>query len=189
MNEIFTKILKLTQGRPSEFISKILINFLLISILITIFFFTYVIQIEKMIIIDQMNNLCKNLSETTSLFGTTLNGIIKENINKFIVSDMEDEDKRVLESNNKIIWNVVKLVSIAFVIITVIISFIYFGINYNTPNKYSMKNILIESLAVLVFIGLTEYVFLTYFGAKYNTLDPNVVKKEIFKSIKKYDSN
>jgi hypothetical protein len=179
-----------------ELISKVLINVLLISVFICIFFFTYGVHIEKLSISNQMKILAKNFMNFFQLSGEPNNKQLYDNINNNLLSKesidkISEGDADALEGNNELIEKVRTYIIIFFCIVVGIIFVIFFFFVKNEDSngdgeKQGLPGILTESLIILIFIGLTEFAFLTFFGAKYISLDVNHLKLELVKSLQKY---
>ena len=152
----------------SELVSKILINVLLISIFIAIFFFTYGSYIEGKIVKDQMKFLSTDIKNVLNLFGENANNVI---IEKIKMPDLSHEDKKAEENNKEIKIKAFKFLSFFSLFIVGIVYMIYI------KNKsYELNKIISENLVILIGVGLTEYVFLTYFAARFISIDPNQLK-------------
>ena len=172
-----------------DLISKVLINVLLISIFISIFYFTYGTYIEKQVIFDQMNILANNFMNTFELTGSTTNKNFYNYINNNLLAEsnikkISSGDDEALSGNKVILKKVISYIVIFFIVIFIIIFLL--TITRKIPN---LKEILIESFIILIFIGLTEFAFIKYFGAKYISINTNSVKSEIVESLKKYSDS
>jgi hypothetical protein len=129
-----------------------------------------------------MNILTKNITDSSKLLGYDANHIISNYIDNVKLPDLSKEDNQIINTNNNIISNVIK---INFVFVIVGISILYFV--YTKSNKsIDLGQIISNNLVILLFIGLTEYIFLTFFGAKFISIDPNQTKLSILKAIKKH---
>jgi hypothetical protein len=170
-----------------ELISKVLINVLLISIFISVFFFTYGTYIERKVILNQMDILANNFMNTFELTGSTTNKSLynyikdkllsKENIDK-----ISSGDAKALSGNKVIIDKVTSYIVIFILVVSSIIFLL--AITGKIPD---LKNILIESFIILIFIGITEYVFIEFFGAKFISIDTNIVKYKVIKCLETYN--
>ena len=154
----------------SQGIVDTIINVVFVATFISIFFFTYGAYIEKKIAREQVELAVDDLTYNIKYFAGNQ---IAPLVNSLSPPNMEEEDKKVAESNSKLIWNVAKLLTLFFVGGMGIA----YGVSryYNTDFVVSIK----RNVIILIFIAITEYIFLTFIGAKYRSLDPNVVKKTI----------
>jgi hypothetical protein len=169
-----------------ELISKVLINVLLISIFICIFFFTYGVHIEKITIKNQMSILANNFMNFFELSGRNSNNNLYNNIKNNLLSKeniekISEGDAEALKGNKKLLEDVMWYILGFILVVSFIISILVFS-----GKLKNLVPILIECLIILVFIGLTEYCFLTYYGAKYISLDMNHLKLGIAESLQEY---
>jgi hypothetical protein len=172
-----------------ELISKVLINVLLLSIFVSIFFFTYGTHIERLSINSQMNILANNVTDTFKITGNKSNIDLNNYINTNLltpdkIKNIQAEDVKALSGNKPIL----KKVIIYIIIFTIIICIIIFTLVKSNKLK-NIKEILIESGIILIFIALTEYSFLTFIGLKFISVDTNNVKLEVIKSLQKYSNS
>lgn len=159
--------------------THILLNILLISTFIVIFFFMYGSYIERSTIINEMAFLSESIYDSVKEYGPVVNNLIADKINSVNMPDLSAEDNMISELNKVTIWNAIKYEAIVFIGMLIIIGVIYY---FSKPEIYLAS---IRSLIILIFIGLTEYIFLTYFGCKYMSLNPNVFKLAIVDNINK----
>ena len=159
-----------------EVITNVVINVGLIAAFISIFFFVYVIHVEKEIVNKQIEII------TTECINSIRPFLNKKLINDILVNlkkpNVSKEDERIKIYNSELTNNAITNISILF-IITMIIGFVlckYYNYNY----YYIFGN----NLLLLVLIGLTEYTFLHIIPTKYITADPNFVKYKMLVNIK-----
>lgn len=176
-------------------ISEPIIQSCIVFIFLTVFFFSYVSSIEKdefenqlNIIVDDIYNEYK--SNIISLFPedkikkdilkTSIYGII-DNIENKIEINNQNENSKIDNANQKIIYNSIYVV-IGYIILCLIIIFIfkYIGININI--KENVK----ESLFILIFIFLIEFLFLNIIAKNYISGNANNVLKKICTNIIQY---
>ena len=155
----------------------ILLNILLISTFIVIFFFTYGDIIERNTIIDQMSFLVDNIYNDVKIYGKNTSTLIKKQINNYSPPDTSSHDNYVESLNKKTIQKAVNAITIFIIILLVIIAIIYY------KNNVKLQPLIIKSIIILIFVGLTEYIFLSHFGSKYISLNPNSVKLFIITNI------
>lgn len=162
-------------------IANTILGLILISSFVVIFFFTYGSKVEGEIVKKQSINIVNDLMDTAD---HVLTPEIKKNIVKDIVApDMTSEDDIVKKSNAILMRKAFSVIGIVFVIgiiLVTIMSFVY---------KFSLKDLIIHNLIILVFIGLTEFVFLTFFAQNYITIDSSYIKLRTLQSVQKYAQN
>ena len=171
--------------------SKVLINVLLISTFICIFFFTYGTFIEKTVITNQMDIIANNFIDTFRLFGNSPNTNLKNTIvNTLLIPDtinkISEEDHDALKNNPDIIKLVTYFI-LGFIGVVIVIIGGFLGTNFLT--FCDLKEILIESSVILLFIALTEYIFLSFFGSKFISIDTNTIKLEIINNLSEYNES
>jgi hypothetical protein len=144
---------------------------------ITIFFFTYVKEIEKQIVINNVNYLINNLIPHTNLLNQDIKKKIIDEIDKIQLPDLANEDKEVKARNKT-------LINKSILIITIICIIVFF-ISYFMCTKYNidLSNVIIRNILLVIGIGMTEFVFLHLAIKRYISADPNVVKHELINKI------
>ena len=155
---------------------------------LTIFFFAYVIKIEKEEFENQMNYVVdqiftKNIEK--SLLGTTdlqkivpiISGVI-DGIEFKAQQDSASGVKSVEEKNKDIRVNAFK--TLGYVLGGLIIcSIVILIIGYCLPIPYQTK----EALWVVFFVALTELTFLQVVAKNYISADPNKIKRVLGQTI------
>jgi len=163
----------------SKLAITVIMNVLLISLFIGIFFFTYGSYIEGKIVNNQMEFLSSDISNIVRLFGENTNNNFKEKIKTFILPDLHEEDKKAKESNNKIMMKALK-VNIFFAIAVIIAIYVI----YITSKKdFSMGVLIKQNLILLLFVALTEFSFITFFVSDFVSIDPNNIKYNFVKNL------
>jgi hypothetical protein len=179
-------------------IFSILFQVVFIFTFLTIFFFVYVVKVEKDDFQNQINLLVDDILDED---------VVKDNLNKIIlpydspfnenfeillygVLDIVKEKsiienrkpiQDVLNKNNKTKKKAIKYLSITLLVL-IALTFIMIIIGYCLPIKYQI----IEALWVVFFVALTELTFLTFIAKKYISADPNKVKRILCSSITKW---
>ncbi len=145
---------------------------------LTIFFFTYVKNIEKEIVVNNVTYITDNLIDNyTILLGKDQKEYIAKLLDNININDMSKEDQNVIDKNKKLFNKTIKILVIGLIII-LIITFII-------CSKYNIKytDVLIKNFVLLIFIGIVEFVFLKYFIKNYLSANINFVKSELVKTI------
>ena len=162
-------------------IIKTIIQVILISTFIGIFFFTYASKVEENIVKKQCAEIIQDLSDDIKIMvpSNTLQQIYTKVIPNIKAPDLSKEDAEVKQKNDVLIKSVTKLI-IAFVGIGVSIVALLIWIF-----KIPVKEILISSGVSVLFVAIVEYSFLTFFAQNYRTIDSNFVKMKILENINK----
>ena len=156
------------------FIANLILFCTFAASFLTIFFFTYVKDIEEEIV---LNNISYLIDETFDSYVVLLTEEqkkrIKEYINTLVLKDMSAEDEKVRNNNDKLKKMTYKIISISIVvsIITTYLICLY--------NDYNFTEILMKNLILLSGVGLIEFIFLRLFGANYICANMNYVKGRI----------
>jgi hypothetical protein len=146
----------------------------LLATFLTIFYFTYVHNVEKSIVENQIKYITDELADDLQVLPLTTRTIIKRNLqrkSKNNSNNNENADDISVEENNK------KVIRNAFIAIA-IINVVGFGIVYYFSKRYNLDlwQIYKENLIILAFIALTEFVFLNAFVRNYISVDSNSLK-------------
>jgi len=157
----------------------VIINVLLISIFIGLFFFTYGAYIEKKVVKNQIEFFGNNISSLIKLCGSNVNNYFSNFLKKLTIPDLSHEDKIVADSNKKVLMKA--LIANIFFILLVVTSI--FFIYRSSKKDFSIKTLLIQNMILLLFIGFTEFSFLTFFGSKYISINPNFIKLKVVENI------
>ena len=160
---------------------------------LTIFFFAYVVSIEKAEFEDQINYVVDQLldSDKYSVFKDLkdiskddIAGVIAGTIDEIEFVSMKNSKKgvdEVIKSNNETRATAFKALSIVIItLIAVVILLLSLGYCLNIQHNVS------ESLWVIVFVGITELAFLQIVARNYISADPNNIKRVIGSSIEKW---
>ncbi len=163
----------------SEYINlNFLANLLLISTFavsfLTIFFFLYGAEIEKEVILNNLNYIIDESIDNYIIFlSDEQKKQIYEKINKIKLENMDKEDEEVKSSNKKLKNTSFIIISVLIVCVFIIVSGIVIYKNYN----YS--ELLLKNVILLIGIGLVEYLFLINFGSKFISANTNYIKGKL----------
>ena len=157
---------------------------------LTIFFFLYVQQVEKMEFISQMNlivdTLMKDVEDNITPiknnddFLVVLNGVI-DVLEKNIIKDSKSSVKNVEELNIGVKTTAYKSL-ISFILVIVVIATCVLLLGFCIPLQYQLK----KAIIIVIAVGITELVFLQIIAKNYISADPNNVKRELSDAIRKW---
>jgi uncharacterized membrane protein len=163
-------------------IANIVMNVILISTFIGIFFFSYASMIEEKIVKVRTKQIILDL--TNSLHVLTPPNILQDmnsKLSKYLIPPNLDKENEEVEVNNKILLKKsMKVLGAVFTIglaIVIVLSIVY---------KFPLKDIITKNLILLCFVALTEFSFLTFFAQYYITVDANFVKHKILEVLINY---
>jgi len=148
----------------------------MMSFFLTVFYYYYVLEIEHVMLVDNINVMTFNLIDSVKPFITPY---IKDFIEKKLInSDMKDQDDNVRKSNasikNESITNMT-FISVICLTIGYILSR-QFNINFYTVIR--------NNFIILILLAFTEYSFLHILPSKIITGDPNFIKYKILVNLK-----
>lgn len=173
---------------------SLLFQVVFIFAFLTIFFFAYVVSVEKGEFEDQMNYvvddiLTDDIEETIlknvkgvpndKLFGVVAGAIDAIDYNS--KKDSESGVNKVNLQNTKTRRKAFKILGmvIGALVLLVIIMLI---VGYCMPIRHNVS----EALWVILFVGITEFAFLQLIAKNYISADPNDVKRVIGLAIEKW---
>ncbi len=145
---------------------------------LTIFFFTYVKDVEKEIVLNNVKYITNNLIDNyTILLEQDQKTYIANLLNNININDLTNEDKIVIDKNKNLFNKTIKILIIGLICVLVL--------TFIICSKYNIKytDVLIKNLILLVFIGIVEFIFLKYFIRNYLSANINFVKSELVKTI------
>jgi hypothetical protein len=161
--------------------TNLVLQITLIITFVSVFFFVYGTQIEKDIVVSQINDLISNF---TTDFGLMLSPDQKIALNNVFQNlqppDMTAQDEQVSISNNNLIQKTIIIISTVFGL------GIIFVISMCVVLKLPVWNILKSSFFGLSAVVLVEVCFLVFFVRNYRSLDPNTVKLKIVQTLQEY---
>lgn len=174
---------------------NVILQVSIIFAFLTLFFFSYVINVEKEEFEQQINFIVDNIYKR---YQDSFNNIYKQrneenrNYIKLLIYGMIDieqeklkkdsikENEEIKKENQKIYQDSMYYVKLFLVISIVII----IGLTY--LYDLSIKNYIYEAFILLFFIFIVEFVFLNIIVKKYITANPNSIKNKIASSIIQY---
>jgi hypothetical protein len=161
-------------------IKKIIINSTInigfIATFIGIFYFTYVISVEKTIFNNQVNIITTNIVSSIKPFLSEDN--INYIINNLKVPDTTDEDNKILINNNNLKNDAIQKILIVLVVCMII------GYYLCKYYDYEYRKFLEFNLLLVAMVAITEYSFVHLIPSKFITSDPNYVKYKILSGLK-----
>ena len=141
-----------------------------------------------------MDVLAVNFMNTFELSGNTMNKYLYDHINNNLLSKENIEkisagDNEHLAGNKDILTLVGYCIGGFTLFIILFVGVSYAFINGYLPENHKLKDIrevLGESLIILLFIGLTEFIFIKFFGSTFISINVNNIKYNIIKSLLSY---
>ena len=154
---------------------ELIMNVVFIATFIGVLFFTYGSRVEKDVVNEQVSYAVSQLFGDVQFIGGKP---IQDMIGQIKPPNMENADRIVAESNKKLIMKVAIVLSVFFVVGTLIAYFI--------ARKYDVdfKKTLVKNIMILIVVAVTEFTFIKLFTSKYKSLDPNFIVKSIIQSVR-----
>lgn len=156
----------------------VLVQVILIITFITVFYFTYVCNLEETAVIEHTKELIHTIvQDFKPLLTDDQKSRIKESLEKSKPHDMKEQDDSVQLKNDSL------LVTSAILLLSIFI--VGIGVSLILIKIYNLDWVLIlrNSLVIVSVVALTEFLFITYIAFNYKTLDPNYVKKAVVDSV------
>lgn len=167
----------------------------LIAIFLTVFFFTYVSNVEKEEFQKQLDLIVDDLlsdQDIRSIIPQNLSQTQKDNLAIVISGSLEAAKTKstineqnaindVIKNNSKVKSSTYKKILYVLIII-VILCIIVLLLGYCLPLMYQIK----EAIIVVFFVALTELVFLEIVAKNYISANPNKIKAEVAQAIKEW---
>ena len=164
-----------------DIICNVILSVIFAASFICIFFFTYAKNVEKQVVINNLNYVVESLVgspiallKSYSLFDTSKLSQLNSDHN----ADAE-ADKKVADNNNLLQNKAYKYIGIMLTLglITVItLALCYKDISY-------IPLVIFKNILLTCGIALTEFIFLICIGAKYMAADNNVIIKQFLINI------
>ena len=155
-----------------ENISSVIMTALLVGLFLTVFFFTYVSNVEGGIVVTQIKFLADNFSESVKLLPAPVQTAIKTEINNIALPNFTETNNQIDAANNKLI----KKTLIFVVSILLIVMVVIYILSMNKLCHFSFWEMLGKNLIILAFVALTEFTFLNLIPKNFISVDPNYVK-------------
>ena len=167
----------------------------LIAIFLTVFFFTYVSNVEKEefkkqldLIVDDLlsdqdirNIIPQNLSQTQKdNLAIVISGSLEAAKTKSTINQ-QNAINDVINNNSKVKSSTYKKIFYVLIII-IILCIIVLLLGYCLPVMYQIK----EATIVVFFVALTELMFLEIIAKNYISANPNKIKAEVAQAIKEW---
>ena len=158
---------------------NVILSVALAASFIGIFFFTYVKNVEKEIVVKNVNYTISNF---TDLIKNLMSPVVKTELIKELnvskLPNMNEEDNKVEQDNNILLFKSGKLLGLLLAISLIVAIGICYIYNLNFIEIFS------QNLILLCGIALVEFLFLRLVISNYISADPNVVKKQILTVLK-----
>jgi hypothetical protein len=171
-----------TENVLSQKIANIILHVILISTLISIFFFTYAAKIEEKIVKEQVEHIISDLVGPVKMLSPNYQKVVKMAAQLLESPNMDDLDKKVADNNKKLLIKV----SIMILILVIVGVFIIYKVSKTTRFGFDFKELMKHNAIILVFVLITEMAFITFIAKNHRMGDSNFVKKSVLIELKKH---
>ncbi len=159
---------------------NLILNIVFISIFIGVFYFVYVINVEKQIIQSQADYIAADFSTYFNWFPDSFKNIINNIPISSISSDILTTTQ--ITSNNKL-----KQLTFNVLMSVLVIGFLLIFLLQNDKTKLYVN--IFYAVITLISIGITEWMFLSFVISNFISADPNFVKYTFFNILNKKINN
>jgi len=148
---------------------------------ISIFFFTYGKNVEKNIIINNLNYLVGDLMDGIDLLSDDTTNKLLDIVNNIKLDNMNEKDKEVEELNNKLFNKALLWIGLP---VTIVIVVTYVTLKLTNYSNEDIMEVYVRGLLLMCCVALIEYIFLVAIAKSYISIDSNTIKKELIVKIK-----
>jgi len=151
-------------------IVNVSLNVAFAACFIGFFFFTYAKNIEKQIVVNNVEYLVNDLlANTVAILPDAIKGPLSKSIKNTQLPDLSEADRAVENSNSS-------LLQLAIMVLGILLAGCLYGANYmSEKHGIDFEDAVQRNLILLVCIGLTEFVFLKLIAQNFISADPHVV--------------
>lgn len=162
-----------------QIIANVIIQFLFVIIFLNIFFFTYVIKIERDIISKQTTDIITNIIDEIKII---VPQSIIDSLKKYIhtIPDVNIDETQIKQNNSSCYKKGLCIIIIISLICMALIFLLWKKFNIN------IKYLLLDGIISLIFVIITEIFFLHCIVKNFILGDSNSIKKGIFMGIQKF---
>ena len=165
-------------------ISSVLTSITLVSLLIGVFYFTYVPIVERSVVKREVreiiNSLAKDIHDIIPKRNLDVVRPIVQNQLKPV--NLSFEDNRAAQQNQAVTMRAMKYLGGFAAVNASIVTLIYL----NNRQSVDFSKIAYENAVLLLAVAVTYFVFVTFIGRNYRAADPNFVKRQIIDSFREF---
>jgi hypothetical protein len=168
----------------SQEIAYIILTFILVSAFISIFFFTYVADMEEAIIKKELEGIVSDILKEMKLYLTPEQKLyVKEAILKNMKTpDMTEANTKVDENNKALLMKTVIVFSSLMGAGLLIVGLLW------AKYKFNMLSVVGNSIFIVLVVALTEIIFVNIIAANYILIDSNYVKYIVLDTLERYSN-
>ena len=166
----------------AEVIANMILQIVLIGTLNIGMYFTYTTSIERRIVESETTRIVQDLTnDIRTILPNDSLAYLNEKISPYlVVPDLSKDDDDVKKANAKLVYQAVKVLSIAVLIGLIVV--LTMSILFN----FSIKDLFLHNLGILLVVAIVEIVFLTFIVQYYISVDTNFVKRTVIDTLQLY---
>ena len=172
----------------SETLVQVILQIVLSSIFICVFFFTYGKTQEEKSLERQISFLIDDfIGNKFFLLGDFEKDVLKGTI-KDLEIDTSESDEKIKKSNEEV-WNNTKKFILYMMVAGGVSVYLLWNSSTSTSGMWKSFNLstsITDSMLAVAVVALIEFIFLTYLGSKFITIDTNLIKSRILTNIQDY---
>jgi hypothetical protein len=157
-------------------IVNVSLNVAFAACFIGFFFFTYAKEVEKTIVITNVEYTVNSLlGNAVELLPDTVRGLMSAKLKSTKLPNMDEADKKVEKSN-------LELLKLSAMVLGGLLVVVLVGTRYiSMQNNINYEDAIYHNLVLLFCIGVTEFIFLKTIAENYISANPNLVMYNIVK--------
>lgn len=165
-----------------EVIANMILQIVLIATLNIAMYFTYTTSIEKRIVETETTRIVQDLTtDIRTVLPNDSLAYLNEKISPYlVVPDLSKEDEDVRKANKELVYQSVKVLTISVLVGLIVV------IGLSVIFKFSMKDLFLHNIGILLVVAIVELVFLTFIVQYYISVDSNFVKRTIIDTLQRY---
>lgn len=166
----------------SKDVATIVLSFTLMSIFISVFFFTYVAKVEEEVVKKHIDHIVSNILRDSDIVLTPVQKQVFRTsvIENLQAPDMSVEDAHVEENNRKIIETSFTVFGVLIGVGLLVVTVLWWRY------RFDARTVVIHTLLLLAVTAITEFLFITFVTKKYVLIDENKVTYLFLDTLDKY---
>jgi len=174
-------------------ICNVILSVIFAASFICIFFFTYVKDVERQIVLDNLKYIVSTLLSTPIRL-LKHDGLYDVNKLSELISTNDDyeADKTVIDNNNKLMkksYNYIGILLGVGLLIVLILSIYKHRFENIKAGLMYFFILILKNLIMVSGIGLSEFIFLKLVIANFKSSDNNIIIKEILMNLNNLDNH
>lgn len=167
-----------------EDVFNIVLHVMIMTVAIAFFYFAYVPSVELRVVNKSVDSVMQSIADDVhdAVPKSTLDAISPIADQYLKDRDMTKEDADARKHNEEVRASAVKFVAIVVGVCLAVLAYV----GWTGRNEIPFREVFMENAIVVSATMLVYFLFVTFVAQNYETADPNVVKKTIVSSLKKF---